>query len=265
MYIYLDLLKRVLNEGEEHYDRTGVGTIRVFGPQLRFKFEEDNIPVVTTKKVYLKGVIIELLWFLQGATNIKFLVENNVHIWDEWADDMGELGPVYGKQWRAWETKDGIKIDQISNILNFLKHNPESRRIILNVWNVGEIDKMHLPPCHMMCQFLVNKDGGIVTHLYQRSADLFLGVPFNISSYSILTRMLALHSGLKASELIMTFGDAHIYKNHMEAVKLQLEREPHSSPSLRIVPRENIFNHKYEDFIIENYSHHPSIKASVAV
>lgn len=265
MHSYLDLLRKVLNEGEKHSDRTGVGTIRVFGPQLRFKFEGDSIPVVTTKKVYLKGVIVELLWFLQGSTNIKYLVENNVHIWDEWADEMGELGPVYGKQWRAWESKDGRKIDQISDILHSLKHNRESRRMILNAWNVGDIDKMHLPPCHMMCQFLVNNEGGIVTHLYQRSADLFLGVPFNISSYAILSRMLALHSGLKASELIMTFGDAHIYTNHIEAVKTQLDREPYNSPILRIAPRESIFNHAYEDFTIENYTYHPAIKADVAV
>lgn len=266
MQNYLDLLKKVLLEGEETLDRTGVGTRRIFGPQLRFKFEEDSIPIITTKKVFLKGVIIELLWFLQGSTNIKYLLENNVHIWDEWADEMGELGPVYGKQWRNWETSDGNSVDQISNIVNTLRNNPTSRRIILNAWNVGEIEKMALPPCHMMCQFSVNKDGGIIAHLYQRSADLFLGVPFNISSYAILTKLLAMHSGLKASELIMTFGDAHIYNNHIEQVKLQLSREPYPQEhKIYIRDAKNIFSHTYEDFVIENYNCHPTIKADVAV
>ena len=263
---YLQLLIKVFEEGEDTKDRTGVGTRRIFAPQLRFKFEDNKIPIITTKRVFMKGVIIELLWFLQGSTNIKFLLENNVHIWDEWADDMGELGPVYGKQWRAWETKEGNKIDQISNVVNTLRNNPTSRRNILNAWNVGEIDKMHLPPCHMMCQFFVNNEGGIITHLYQRSADLFLGVPFNISSYAILTRLLAMHSGLKASELIMTFGDAHIYNNHMEQVKLQLSREPYEQTTeLFIEERPNIFSHVYEDFRLEGYKYHPTIKAEVAV
>ena len=266
MQNYLDLLKKVLEEGEETLDRTGVGTKRIFAPQLRFKFEGNKIPIITTKKVFMKGVIVELLWFLQGSTNIKYLLENNVHIWDEWADDMGELGPVYGKQWRAWETKEGNKIDQISNIINSLRNNPTSRRIILNAWNVGEIDKMHLPPCHMMCQFSVNSKGGIITHLYQRSADLFLGVPFNISSYAILTRLLAMHSGLYPSELIMTFGDAHIYNNHIEQVKTQLTREPYPQEAeLFINEAPNIFSHVYEDFKIENYKFHPAIKGEVAV
>lgn len=267
MKIYLDLLKKVLEEGEESKDRTGVGTIRIFGPQMRFKFEgENNIPIVTTKRVYLKGVIVELLWFLKGSTNIKFLVENNVHIWDEWADSSGELGPVYGKQWRAWEAPDGRKIDQISNVLNALKHNNQSRRIILNAWNVADIDKMNLPPCHMMSQFSVTKDGGLITHLYQRSADLFLGVPFNITSYAILTSLLAKHSGLKAKELIMTFGDAHIYSNHIEAVNTQLSREPYEqSAKLTILDRPSIFEHEYEDFAIEGYKYHPTIKADIAV
>lgn len=265
MKAYLDLLKDVLENGEEHTDRTGVGTIRMFGTQLRFKIDGDKIPVVTTKRVYLKGVIVELLWFLQGSTNIKYLLDNNVHIWDEWADEFGELGPVYGKQWRDWVSSDGIHIDQISNILKQLKHNSQSRRIILNAWNVGDIEKMHLPPCHMMCQFLVNKNGEIVTHLYQRSADLFLGVPFNISSYAILSRLLAMYSGLKAGELIMTFGDSHIYTNHIEAVKTQLAREPYESPTLKIAMKNTIFEHNYEDFVIEGYKHHPTIKAVVAV
>ncbi len=265
MKAYLDLLQKVLNEGEEHKDRTGIGTKRIFGPQLRFKLEGDNIPVVTTKRVFLKGVIIELLWFLSGSTNVKYLVDNGVHIWDEWADEMGELGPVYGKQWRFWQNNEGRKIDQISNIIKSLKHNPDSRRIILNSWNVGEIDKMHLPPCHMMCQFSVTNDKRLITHLYQRSADLFLGVPFNISSYAIFARLLAKHSSLRASELIMTFGDAHIYTNHIDAVKLQLERAPYNSPLLTIDDRNTIFDHQYEDFHIHNYTHHPTIKGEVAV
>ena len=265
MKVYLDLIKRVLEEGEEHTDRTGVGTRRIFGPQMRFQFEGNKIPIITTKRVYLKGVIVELLWLLSGSTNIKFLVENSVHIWDEWADEMGDLGPVYGKQWRSWENNDGRKIDQISEVLRNLKHNRDSRRIILNAWNVGEIEKMHLPPCHMMCQFSVTKDGGLITHLYQRSADLFLGIPFNITSYAILTRLLALYSGLKAKELIMTLGDAHIYTNHLDAVDTQLKRTPYENPTLEIDERDSIFDHKYEDFHIYDYKYHPIIKGVVAV
>ncbi|MBK5286077.1 MAG: thymidylate synthase [Bacteroidia bacterium] len=261
---YLDLLSHVLGTGAEKSDRTGTGTKSVFGYQMRFSLEE-GFPLVTTKKLHFKSIIIELLWILRGDTNTKFLKENGVSIWDEWADAEGNLGPVYGSQWRTWKTADGRIVDQIKNVIEQIKKNPDSRRHIVNAWNVGEIEQMKLPPCHAFFQFYV-AEGKLSCQMYQRSADIFLGVPFNIASYAALTMMVALACDLKPGEFIHTLGDAHIYNNHFEQVQLQLTREPKSLPTLRLNPTvKNIFDFKYEDFTLENYEPHPHIKAVVAV
>jgi thymidylate synthase len=261
---YHDFLRHVLDHGVRKDDRTGTGTISVFGYQMRFNLT-DGFPLLTTKKVHLKSVIYELLWFLQGSTNIKYLNEHGVTIWDEWADERGELGPVYGKQWRSWEAPGGEEIDQISNVISQIKQNPNSRRLIVSAWNPAEVDKMALPPCHTMFQFYV-AEGKLSCQLYQRSADIFLGVPFNIASYALFTMMMAQACDLEAGEFIHTFGDAHIYSNHMEQVQLQLSREPRVLPKLKINPTvKNIFEFKYEDFELINYNPYPSIKAPVAV
>ena len=261
---YLDLLRHIRKNGVIKTDRTGVGTQSVFGYQMRFNLE-DGFPLLTTKKVFLKGIIYELLWFLKGDTNIKFLTDNGVHIWDEWADENGNLGSVYGKQWRSWEAADGRVVDQISDLVDLIKNHPDSRRMIVCAWNPGEIDKMALPPCHCLFQFYV-ADGKLSCQLYQRSADVFLGVPFNIASYALLTMMLAQVCGLKPGEFVHTFGDVHIYKNHFEQVDLQLSREPRVIPTMKINPEvKSIFDFKYEDFTLEGYDPWPAIKAPVAV
>ena len=261
---YLDLLRHIRANGVIKTDRTGVGTQSVFGYQMRFNLE-DGFPLLTTKKVFLKGVIYELLWFLKGDTNIKFLTDNGVHIWDEWADENGNLGSVYGKQWRSWETADGRVVDQISSVVDLIKNHPDSRRMLVCAWNPGEIDKMALPPCHCLFQFYV-ADGKLSCQLYQRSADVFLGVPFNIASYSLLTMMIAQVAGLKPGEFIHTFGDAHIYRNHLDQVRLQLSRDPRPLPTMRINPEvKDIFGFRYEDFTLEGYDPWPAIKAPVAV
>jgi len=261
---YLDLLQHVLDHGVEKSDRTGTGTVSVFGHQMRFDLGQ-GFPLLTTKKVHLKSIVHELLWFLQGDTNIKYLKDNGVSIWDEWADAQGNLGPVYGSQWRSWPTADGRHIDQISQVVEQIKHNPDSRRIIVSAWNVGELDKMKLPPCHAFFQFYV-ANGRLSCQLYQRSADIFLGVPFNIASYALLTMMMAQVCGLRPGDFVHTLGDAHIYLNHMEQVNTQLAREPHALPQMRLNPEvKNIFDFKYEDFTLENYDPHPGIKAPVAV
>ena len=261
---YLDLLRHIRQNGVIKTDRTGVGTQSVFGYQMRFNLE-DGFPLLTTKKVFLKGIIYELLWFLKGDTNIKFLTDNGVHIWDEWADENGNLGSVYGKQWRSWEATDGRVIDQISNLVDLIENHPDSRRMLVCAWNPGEIDKMALPPCHCLFQFYV-ADGKLSCQLYQRSADVFLGVPFNIASYALLTMMLAQVCGLKPGDFVHTFGDVHIYKNHFEQVDLQLSREPRAIPTMKINPEvKSIFDFKYEDFTLEGYDPWPAIKAPVAV
>ncbi|HRK62260.1 MAG TPA: thymidylate synthase [Candidatus Omnitrophota bacterium] len=261
---YLDLLHHILDHGTKKTDRTGTGTVSVFGYQMRFDLSQ-GFPLVTTKKVHLRSIIHELLWFLKGETNIKYLKENNVSIWDEWADQNGDLGPVYGKQWRRWETADGRVIDQVSQLIELIKKSPDSRRLIISAWNVGEIDKMALMPCHTMFQFYV-ADGKLSCQLYQRSADVFLGVPFNIASYALLTMMIAQVCGLKLGDFVHTFGDVHIYSNHMEQVNLQLSREPKPLPQMKINPAvKDIFSFKIEDFTLENYDPHPPIKAPVAV
>jgi len=261
---YLDLLRHVLERGETRKDRTGTGTIGVFGYQMRFDLRA-GFPLVTTKKIHTKSVIHELLWFLRGETNTRYLKENGVSIWDEWADERGELGPVYGKQWRSWETADGRMIDQISQALSQIRQSPESRRLIVTAWNPGEIGQMKLPPCHCFFQFYV-QDGVLSCQLYQRSADAFLGVPFNIASYALLTMMVAQVSGLAAGEFVHTFGDLHIYLNHLEQVKLQLARDPRPLPALRINSDvKDLFAFRFEDFTLENYDPHPAIKAPVAV
>ncbi len=261
---YLDLLRHILDHGTKKTDRTGTGTISVFGYQMRFDLAQ-GFPMMTTKKVHLKSVIYELLWFLKGDTNIQYLKDNGVSIWNEWADENGSLGPVYGKQWRSWETKDGRVIDQISQVIDLLKKSPDSRRMIVSAWNVGDLDKMALMPCHTMFQFYV-ADGKLSCQLYQRSADVFLGVPFNIASYALLTLMIAQAAGLKPGDFVHTFGDVHIYSNHMEQVKLQLSREPKPLPQMRINSSvKNIFDFKFEDFELLNYDPHPPIKAPVAV
>ena len=261
---YHDLLRKVLETGTKKSDRTGTGTISIFGYQMRFDLAE-GFPLLTTKKVHTKSIIHELLWFLKGDTNIKYLKDNGVGIWDEWADANGNLGPVYGSQWRNWPTPDGKHIDQIKNVIEQIKKNPDSRRLIVSAWNVADIDKMKLPPCHAFFQFYV-LDGKLSCQLYQRSADIFLGVPFNIASYALLTMMVAQVCDLKLGEFIHTFGDAHIYSNHMEQVNLQLSRDFRPLPTLKINPVvKNIFDFKYEDFTIENYSPHPHIKGAVAV
>ncbi len=261
---YLDLLNHVLEHGDKKEDRTGTGTISVFGYQMRFDLSE-KFPLLTTKKVHLKSVIHELLWFLKGSTNIRYLKENEVSIWDEWADEKGNLGPVYGSQWRSWQTTDGRTIDQISNLINTIKNNPDSRRLIVSAWNVGEIDQMKLPPCHCFFQFYV-ANNKLSCQLYQRSADIFLGVPFNIASYALLTLMIAQVTDLTPGEFVHTLGDAHIYSNHIEQVHQQLSRDVKDLPIMRINPHiKDIFSFKYEDFEILNYDPHPLIKAPVAV
>ncbi len=261
---YLDLLTHLLDTGSVRSDRTGTGTISRFGYQMRFNLE-DGFPVVTTKKLHLKSIIYELLWFLNGDTNVKYLQDNGVKIWNEWADENGELGPVYGHQWRSWSTPDGREIDQITQLIEQIKHNPSSRRLIVSAWNVGDIDKMKLPPCHLLFQFYVN-DGKLSCQLYQRSADVFLGVPFNIASYALLTMMIAHVTGLKPGDFVHTFGDAHIYNNHLDQVKLQLTRVPYPLPQLKINPEVNsIFDFKYDDFELINYQAHPHIKGDVSV
>ena len=261
---YLTLLEHVKQNGQKKEDRTGTGTMSVFGYQMRFNLNED-FPLLTTKKVHLKSVIYELLWFLSGDTNIKFLKDNGVSIWDEWADENGNLGPVYGHQWRSWPTSEGREIDQISNLINQIKKTPDSRRLIVSAWNVGEIIKMKLPPCHCFFQFYV-ADGRLSCQLYQRSADIFLGVPFNIASYALLTQMIAHVCGLECGEFIHTLGDAHIYTNHIDQVNEQLRRKPKKLPQIKINPSvKNIFDFKYEDFSLEGYDPYPLIKAPVAV
>jgi thymidylate synthase len=261
---YHDLLKHVLEHGVLKHDRTGTGTKSVFGYQMRFDLEK-GFPVLTTKKLHLRSIIHELLWFLKGETNVRYLHENKVSIWDEWANDDGNLGPIYGHQWRSWETQDGRTIDQISQSVEMIKNNPDSRRIMVNAWNVGQLEKMALPPCHVLFQFYV-ADGRLSCQLYQRSADIFLGVPFNIASYALLTMMMAQVTGLKAGDFIHTFGDAHIYLNHMEQVELQLSREPTSLPIMKINPDvKDIFGFRFEDFELIGYDPYPAIKAPVAI
>ena len=261
---YQDLLRKILEQGSYKSDRTGTGTYSIFGHQMRFDLSE-GFPLLTTKKLHLRSIIYELLWFLQGDTNIRYLKDNGVSIWDEWADEHGDLGPVYGKQWRSWATPDGGHVDQITQLIQQIKTNPDSRRLMVCAWNVGEIDKMALPPCHVLFQFYVN-NGEISCQLYQRSADVFLGVPFNIASYTLLLMMVAQVCGLKPKEFIHTLGDAHIYSNHVEQAKLQLTRDPRPLPVMRINPDvKDIFDFHYEDFQLEGYDPHPHIKAEVAV
>jgi len=261
---YHDLMKHVLEHGVKKEDRTGTGTISVFGYQMRFDLAE-GFPLLTTKKVHTKSIIHELLWFLKGETNIRYLKENGVSIWDEWADENGNLGPVYGYQWRSWPGKNGQGIDQITKVVEMIKKNPDSRRLIVSAWNVADIDTMKLPPCHAFFQFYV-ANGKLSCQLYQRSADIFLGVPFNIASYALLTMMMAQVCGLKAGEFVHTLGDAHLYQNHLEQTRLQLGRDFRPLPSLKINPDvKSIFDFKFEDFTIENYNPHPHIKADVAV
>lgn len=261
---YLDLLDHVLKTGTEKSDRTGTGTISVFGYQMRFDLE-DGFPVMTTKKLHLRSIIHELLWFISGNTNIGYLHENGVKIWDEWADPYGNLGPVYGYQWRSWPTADGRKIDQLGNVINSIRKSPDSRRHVVSAWNVADVDKMALPPCHLLFQFYV-ANGRLSCQMYQRSADIFLGVPFNIASYSLLTMMVAQVCGLKPGEFIHTLGDAHIYLNHIEQVKLQLTREPYKLPVMKINPAvKEITAFLYEDFALEGYLAHPNIKGDIAV
>lgn len=264
MQQYLDLLRHIRDNGTEKTDRTGTGTKSVFGYQMRFDLQQ-GFPLVTTKKVHLKSIIYELLWFLKGETNIAYLKEHGVKIWDEWADENGELGPVYGKQWRSWEGADGKVVDQVSDLINQVKKNPDSRRLIISAWNVAELPKMALMPCHTMFQFYV-ANGKLSCQLYQRSADVFLGVPFNIASYALLTMMIAQVCDLEPGEFIHSFGDVHIYNNHMEQVNLQLTRTPYPLPTMKLNPAvKNIFDFNFEDFTLENYQSHPAIKAPVAV
>ncbi len=261
---YEKFLSHVYQNGQDKKDRTGTGTRSVFGGQIRFDLQK-GFPLITTKKVHLKSIIHELLWFLKGETNIGYLKENGVRIWDEWADKNGDLGPVYGKQWRTWEAKDGRVIDQISEALNLIKNNPDSRRIIINAWNVGELKDMALMPCHTMFQFYV-ANGKLSCQLYQRSADLFLGVPFNIASYALLTMMMAQVCNLGYGDFVHTFGDAHVYNNHFEQVERQLSREPREYPLMNINPQvKDLFDFKFEDFELINYEPHPGIKAPVAI
>lgn len=261
---YLDLLQHVRDTGTRKADRTGTGTLSVFGHQMRFDLSE-TFPLLTTKKMHLRSIIHELLWFLSGNTNIKYLHDNKVTIWDEWADANGDLGPVYGYQWRSWPAADGKHIDQITQLVNDLKNNPDSRRLIVSAWNVGEISKMALPPCHCLFQFYV-ADGKLSCQLYQRSADIFLGVPFNIASYALLTLMLAQVTGLKPGEFIHTLGDAHLYLNHLEQAELQLARTPMALPKMHLNPNaKSLFDFKYEDFTLEEYQSHGAISAPIAV
>ncbi|MFB4210489.1 thymidylate synthase [Shouchella sp. JSM 1781072] len=264
MQQYLQLCEHVLTQGSQKSDRTGTGTISTFGYQMRFDLQQ-GFPVVTTKKVHLRSIIHELLWFLQGDTNINYLKENGVRIWNEWADESGDLGPVYGKQWRSWEGANGKTVDQIKEVVEQIKTNPDSRRLVVNAWNVAEIDDMALAPCHCLFQFYV-QDGKLSCQLYQRSADVFLGVPFNIASYALLTMMIAQVCDLEPGEFVHTFGDAHLYSNHIEQAKLQLTRDPHPLPTMKINPNvKNIFDFTIEDFELVGYEAHPHIKAEVSV
>src|SRR6476661_3106684 len=264
MRAYLDLLQRILDEGVEKTDRTGTGTLSVFGHQMRFDLSE-GFPLVTTKKVHTRSVFGELLWFLRGDTNVKWLQDRGITIWDEWADDNGDLGPVYGYQWRSWPTPDGRHVDQITRLVEGIRAKPDSRRHIVSAWNVADVDDMALPPCHTLFQFYV-ADGRLSCQLYQRSADIFLGVPFNIASYALLTMMVAQVTGLAPGEFVHTFGDAHLYLNHIEQARLQLSRAPRPLPTMRLNPAvKDIFAFRYEDFSIENYDPYPHIKATVAV
>jgi thymidylate synthase len=261
---YQDLMRHVMENGTQKHDRTGTGTISVFGYQMRFNLQ-DGFPMVTTKKLHLKSIIHELIWFLSGDTNIKYLKDNGVRIWDEWADENGNLGPVYGYQWRSWPIPGGGYIDQISQVITQIKNNPDSRRIMVSAWNVADVNQMALPPCHSLFQFYV-ADGKLSCQLYQRSADIFLGVPFNIASYALLTMMVAQVCGLQYGDFIHTFGDAHLYNNHLEQTKLQLSREPRPLPTMKINPDvKDIFEFKFEDFTLENYDPWPHIKGEVAV
>lgn len=264
MQQYHDLLKHILSNGTQKHDRTGTGTISTFGYQMRFNLQE-GFPLVTTKKVHTKSIIHELLWFLKGETNIQYLKENGVSIWDEWADENGNLGPVYGSQWRSWKGADGKTVDQITQLIEQIKRNPDSRRLIVSAWNVTEVENMALPPCHTMFQFYV-ADGKLSCQLYQRSADVFLGVPFNIASYALLTHMVAQVCNLKMGDFVHTFGDVHIYNNHLEQVQLQLSRTPKPLPAINLNPLiKSIFDFKFEDISINNYDPYPAIKAPVAV
>jgi thymidylate synthase len=261
---YHELMQHVLQNGTQKHDRTGTGTISVFGYQMRFNLQE-GFPLVTTKKVHLRSIIHELIWFLKGETNIKYLKDNGVSIWDEWADKNGELGPVYGSQWRSWPTPGGGHIDQITQVIKQIRSNPDSRRLIVSAWNVAEIENMALPPCHSFFQFYV-ADGKLSCQLYQRSADIFLGVPFNIASYALLTMMVAQVCGLEAGDFVHTFGDAHLYNNHLEQTRLQLSRECKPLPVMKLNPEiSDIFDFKFEDFSLENYDPHPHIKGAVAI
>lgn len=264
MQQYLQLLERVLEEGNKKGDRTGTGTISVFGHQMRFDLSK-GFPVLTTKKLHLKSIIHELLWFLNGDTNVKYLQDNGVRIWNEWADEQGDLGHVYGYQWRSWPKSNGESLDQITQVVNDIKNNPNSRRLIVSAWNAGDIENMALPPCHALFQFYVAK-GKLSCQLYQRSADIFLGVPFNIASYALLTMMMAQVCGLEAGDFVHTLGDAHIYNNHLDQVKLQLSREPKDLPVMKINPDvKSIFDFKYEDFSLENYNPHQHIKGAISI
>lgn len=261
---YLDLLQHILDHGVKKEDRTGTGTLSVFGYQMRINLQ-DGFPLLTTKKLHLKSIIYELLWFLKGETNVSYLNEHGVRIWDEWADEHGELGPVYGKQWRSWQTANGQTIDQISQLVHQIQNNPDSRRLIVSAWNVGEIEQMALPPCHLMVQFYV-AEGKLSCQLYQRSADVFLGVPFNIASYSLLTLMIAQVCHLMPGEFIHTFGDAHLYVNHMTQARLQLQRQPFTLPKMKINPEVvSLFDFKYKDFELIDYQSHSHIKAEISV
>lgn len=261
---YLDLMRHVLEHGHDKSDRTGTGTRSVFGHQMRFDLQQ-GFPLITTKKCHLRSIIHELLWFLSGETNIRYLKENGVSIWDEWADENGDLGPVYGYQWRSWPAPDGRHIDQIANVVAMIKNNPDSRRLIVSAWNPALVDEMALPPCHSLFQFYV-ADGKLSCQLYQRSADIFLGVPFNIASYGLLTMMVAQVCGLQPGDFVHTLGDAHLYSNHLEQTELQLSREPRALPTMKINPQvKDIFGFKFEDFELEGYDPHPHIKAAVAV
>lgn len=261
---YLELLNYILENGQDKTDRTGIGTLSVFGYQMRFNLQ-DGFPILTTKKIHLRSIIIELLWFLRGDSNVKYLQENGVRIWNEWADQNGNLGPVYGSQWRSWKTADSRSIDQISDVIDQIKLNPDSRRLIVSAWNVGEIERMALPPCHLLFQFYV-LNSTLSCQLYQRSADIFLGVPFNIASYALLTMMVAQVCGLNTGEFILSLGDVHLYKNHVEQARIQITRQPYTLPKMEINPGvSSIFDFEYSDFNLINYQCHPHIKADVAV
>lgn len=260
---YLDLLQRILDNGVQKGDRTGTGTKSVFGHQMRFDLQE-GFPLITTKKLHTKSIVHELLWFLKGETNIRYLKQNGVNIWDEWADENGNLGPVYGKQWRSWDRGDGTSVDQVADVVEQIRNNPNSRRLIVSAWNVADVPKMALPPCHLLFQFYV-AEGKLSCQLYQRSADVFLGVPFNIASYALLTSMMAQVTGLEPGEFVHTLGDAHLYSNHIEQANLQLTREPRPLPQLRLNPRASLDEYVFEDVVFEEYDPHPTIKAPIAV